>query len=184
MCDRIGILIRLIARRRGLISPAPGTPMKEDFLRYFYAGVWNHLAEEQKSIEGGLKEIGYDMGKRMMIIRNFRPEASIEALLYRIVFILLPSFYETERMLEKSSSEKNTFLVTENRPLMNRCISLPAEYASFTCDAVFAGVIESILRASGFMADVTAHNVPSPGLPKKIVYVVKLACEEEEIIEL
>ena len=158
--------------------------MKEEFLKYLFVGLQDYLAGGHSDLEGALKEIGYDMGKRMLILKNFRQESSLEALLYSVAFVLLPSFFETERLLEKSDTDENTYLLTENCPLMNRHVSLPAECSSFTCDAIFAGAIESILRASGFRADVTAHNVESVVHPDKIVYVIKVRTRDDAVVEL
>lgn len=158
--------------------------MREELFKYAYAASWDYVRSEQDDLECELKEIGYDMGKRMLILKNFRPETSIESLLYRMAYILLPSFYESERILEKSDTDRNTYLLTENSPLMNQYVSLPSECASFTCDAIFAGAIESILRASGFSSEVTAHNVESLPYPNKVVYIIKIHDRDGGVVQL
>lgn len=157
--------------------------MREEFFKYAYAASWNYIRKSD-DLECELKEIGYDMGKRMLILKNFKPDQNVESLLYRLAYILLPSFYETERVLEKSDTDRNTYLLTENSPLINQHVSLPEECASFTCDAIFAGAIESVLMASGFPSDVTAHNVESISHPNKVVYVIKIRNRGDEVIQL
>ncbi len=148
--------------------------MKECFMKYTFVSLMNYFSLKEEDTEESLKRLGSEMGKRMIILRDFHGEESLEELLYRIVYILLPYFYHSERKLVLNSSEEGTYLITENNPLMNRSISLPESYKSFSCDTLIAGAIESFLIASGFDVDVTAHNVESIENPDKIVYVVKL----------
>lgn len=158
--------------------------MREEFFKYAYAASWGHVRGRGDDLECELKGVGYDMGKRMLILRSFKPDQDVESLLYRLAYILLPSFYETERVLEKSDTDRNTYLLTESSPLLNQYVSLPDEHASFTCDAIFAGAIESVLMASGFSSDVTAHNVESISHPNKVVYVIKIRARGDEVIQL
>lgn len=158
--------------------------MRQELFKYLFAGVMAHLAERHGDPEAVLKEIGYDMGKKLLILERKRQEDDLEALLYWIAYVLLPSLYETDRVLERSSAEHNTFFITENNPLMNKYISLPGENSAFTCDAIFAGVIESILVASEFRATVTAHNVESIPHPDRVIYVIKINKKTGNIVEI
>lgn len=185
--------------------------MKETFLKYMFSELYRYSNKHSDSdFESILKDLGYDMGKKMLILRGEGIESNLEVLLYKIAFNIMPSFYETERILQRSISDnkniintdvtnknntntnstnnmntnKNsingvgnniiTYLLIESQPLMNKYISLPDEYSSFTSDAIFAGSIEAFLQASGFKSNVTAHNTGSEQYPDEIVYVINI----------
>lgn len=147
--------------------------MRETFLKYIWMAAWEQVPDDGRDLEEEMKVIGYDMGKLLIILRGFQPENSIEALLFKIAYNLLPALYESERYIEKSTDDRDVFLLSELTPLMNRYISLPEEHTTFSCDAITAGIIEAVLRASGFSSDVTAHNAGTAPSPDRVVYFIK-----------
>lgn len=148
--------------------------MKDDFMKYMFVSLVNYFLTKEEDVEEAIKKIGYEMGKKILILNNFKQEKSLDGLLYRIVYILLPSLYSAKCKLVISTTDENTYLITENKPIMKKNISLPQSFNSFSPDALIAGIIESILFASGFCADVTAHNVESLVHLDKVVYVIKI----------
>lgn len=160
--------------------------MRQEFLKYMLAGTLSFIAEGQEDAEAALKELGYEMGKLLVAQKDFRQESRADLLLYRIVYNLLPSVYNTKRELSRSETDRDVYLIDEHSPLMNSCVSLPPGHASFSCDAIFAGVIEFVMRASGFRASVSAHNNESASKPDKVVYVVDVGSGRRpaEVVEL
>lgn len=152
-------------------------------LKYVFCEMVRTYIQEGADVEERLKEIGYDMGKRMILFQKFKQESSLDALMYKLVYIFLPYFYEADRKLEKSE-EKETYLIIENNPLFNKYISLPNEYIDFSCDSIIAGAIESVTMASGFSTEVVVYNSPTPEFPDRIIFVVKCNTNDSKVIEL
>lgn len=46
--------------------------------------------------------------------------------------------------------------IEEAEPVVNRYISVPSDYGHFNCASFTAGIINGVLDAAGFPADVTA----------------------------
>ncbi|KAI5176587.1 trafficking protein particle complex subunit 5 [Pancytospora epiphaga] len=159
-----------------------GYPMRETFMKYIWMAAWEQIPDDRPNIEEEMKKIGYDMGKLLIILKGFRQESTIEALLFKIAYNLLPGLYQSERYVEKSTEEDGAFLLSETTPIMNSYISLPEEHSTFSCDSITAGIIEAVLMASGFSTEVTAHNAGTPTEPNKNIYLIKQKVEEEDVL--
>jgi hypothetical protein len=54
--------------------------------------------------------------------------------------------------LEKSAERKNEYMIYDDDVVVNRFISIPAEYGHLNCGAFVAGIIEGILRSAQFVS--------------------------------
>ncbi|KAI4292060.1 trafficking protein particle complex subunit 5 [Pancytospora philotis] len=149
-------------------------PMREELMKYMYTVVWENILRRDRDLEQALKEIGYSMGKLMVIMKGFKPEADLDALLYRTAYNFLPLFHESERVLQQSEEDRNTYYIAESTPLMTRYVSLPEEQCSICCDSIFAGAIEFVLKASGFASEVVAHNTGTASCPDRVTYEIRI----------
>lgn len=69
--------------------------------------------------------------------------------------------------------------IEEAEPLVNKYISVPSDYGHFNCAAFSAGIINGVLDAAGFPAEVTAKvlaktgetEVQQQGQPLTIYYI-------------
>lgn len=158
--------------------------MREDFFRYMFAVVLDYVVDKENDLEASLKEVGYNMGKMMVILKNFRPESNIEVLLYRLVYNLLPSFHEADWSLEKDDEDGSTYFIVENKPLLNPWASLPVEFKDFSCDSLFAGAIEYILKASRFRSEVDAYNSGTEANPDRVIHKVKIIGRPDQTMKI
>lgn len=53
--------------------------------------------------------------------------------------------------------------IEEAEPLVNKYVSVPADYGHFNCAAFSAGIINGVLDAAGFPAEVTAKVLARNG---------------------
>lgn len=53
--------------------------------------------------------------------------------------------------------------IEEAQPLVNKYISVPSDYGHFNCAAFTAGIINGVLDAAGFPAEVTAKVLAKSG---------------------
>lgn len=145
--------------------------MRDDLLQFYLCGALKYIARGKNDPEDELKALGRDMGKRMVLIQDFRRENDIDSLIYRVAYTLLPSLYQTERLIEICEDQRDTYLLYEASPIFNRRASC---HESFCSDSLIAGAIEEVLRCSGFNSLVTAHNLPIQGQPNRVVYAIKV----------
>lgn len=68
--------------------------------------------------------------------------------------------------------------------MVNKCISVPADYGHFNCAAFSAGIIQGVLDSAGFPAEVTAKVVSKngegetePGQQPLTIYYIKFRPE-------
>ncbi|ODV75233.1 transport protein particle component [Cyberlindnera jadinii NRRL Y-1542] len=64
-------------------------------------------------------------------------------------------------------------MITDNLPLISQFISVPKEFGQLNVGAFTAGIIEGILDAAYFQAEVSAHTVEQEGFPLRTVFLVK-----------
>lgn len=85
----------------------------------------------------------------------------------------------------------NTFTLSadyieEAEPLVNKYISVPADYGHFNCAAFSAGIINGVLDSAGFPAEVTAkvlaktHETETSQGPPLTIYYIKF---QPEVLE-
>lgn len=69
--------------------------------------------------------------------------------------------------------------IEEAEPLVNKYISVPPDYGHFNCAAFTAGIINGVLDAAGFSAEVTAKVLAksgegeAPAGPGVTIYYIK-----------
>lgn len=141
--------------------------MKDALLQFYLCGLFSLIGNGD--LESELKSIGADIGQRIVLLEDFKRECDIDSLLYKITYTLLPALYKSERLIEKSRTEKETYFLYENSPLFSRYSSNSDVFCS---EAVVSGMLEDVLRSSGFNYVVTAYSVPKKELPDRIVYKI------------
>lgn len=155
--------------------------MKSLFMRYELCGLLRYLQKEGRpDLESDLKEIGRDIGQRIALLARFKRDRDLNSLLYRIVFVLLPSLYQADRSIEKGD-EKFPVYIHEAGPVFN---DPSHESSSFCASAVIAGVIEVVLEISGFKLKVLAYNYAAADGKRTVVYTVGREPEEYTDIPL
>nr|XP_053637647.1 trafficking protein particle complex subunit 5-like [Cherax quadricarinatus] len=74
-----------------------------------------------------------------------------------IKFFCFQSLFGKEAdKLDRATDDERIYYLIEKEPLVNRFISVPRDKSSINCAAFIAGIIESVLNATGFPAKVTA----------------------------
>lgn len=152
--------------------------MKDDLLQFYLCGTLKYILRNGREPEGELKALGHDMGKRIVLVQDFKKEKDMDALMYRIAYTLLPGLYQAERIIEVCEDQNDTYFLYEASSIFNRRASC---HDAFCSDSVIAGVIEEVLRCSGFGSLVTAHNLPISGQPNRVVYEVKISKDASKI---
>lgn len=145
--------------------------MRDDLLQFYLCGALRYILKSGKEPEDELKTLGRDMGKRIVLIRDFRRDDDIDSLIYRVAYTLLPSLYQTERIVEISESQSDTYLLYESSSMFNR---YGPHHGSFCSSSLVAGVIEEVLACSRFNSLVTAYNLPTPEQPSRVVYAIRI----------
>lgn len=130
--------------------------MKNIFLKYYFCGVLKYIQKgNENDYEKELNLIGKDIGQRIALLYHFKREKEIESLLYKLVFTLLPSIYQANRRIEKSSDPKILYYIYENEPIFE---DFNYKDQLFCPSSIIAGVIEVLLEISGFNFKVIAYN--------------------------
>ena len=131
-----------------------------------------------RDVEGILHCTGKRVGMRLLEVFGFDREIDISGLLYKITYILLPQVYETSRKVESFREKKNTFIITEDQPLLGTYVSCPESGYGFSADTLLAGVIESAIRATGYISTVNAYTTHTASLNAKTIYFIELKSTE------
>ncbi|MCJ1308947.1 Trafficking protein particle complex subunit 5 [Agyrium rufum] len=88
--------------------------------------------------------------------------------------------------LERSSTNEDEYMISDNEPLVNSYISIPKEMSQLNCAAFVAGVIEGVCDAAGLTAGVTAHNAGTDMWPGKTIFLIRFdkgVREREAVVE-
>ncbi|PVU94117.1 hypothetical protein BB559_003087 [Furculomyces boomerangus] len=133
-----------------------------------------------QDLEQKLGEIGYRVGIRVYELTMLRERVIkretrvINVLLYINSVVWKFLFGKPADSLEKSTENKDEYMITDNEPLLSKFISVPKEMASFSPCSFVAGIVEAILDSCQCPARVTAHTVPVDGKPHRTVILMKI----------
>lgn len=141
--------------------------------------------ESVMALQEKLSQLGYRIGRRTLDLIVAREKiARRETRLLNILnFIALPlwSFLYGKQAdsLKKVRDSELEYYIEEAEPLVNKYISVPSDYGHFNCAAFSAGIINGVLDAAGFPAEVTAKvlaktgetEVQQQGQPLTIYYI-------------
>lgn len=125
--------------------------------------------------------------------QNLRPTRILPLLQFISTTLWRQLFGRPADALERSSENKDEYMITDNDPLVNTYISVPKEMNQLNCAAYVAGIIEGVCDGCGFFSKVTAHSVGEEEgagaggqmWPGKTVFLVKFnpdVMEREEIL--
>ncbi|WZN61433.1 subunit 5 of trafficking protein particle complex [Chloropicon roscoffensis] len=135
-------------------------------------------------LERKLADVGFDVGVRMLELLVHREKAGkrenrilgILSFLHTNVWKNL--FGKTADSLERGTSADDEYMISDHDLLVNRFISVPRDMGHLNCGAFAAGIVEGVLKSSGFPARVTAHSVTSEGLSRpKTTILIKFSPE-------
>ncbi len=156
---------------------------------------WTHQNSKGiQQLESKLNILGYSIGPKVLELSYLRENQSngnlkktlkkdikiIEILQFIHSVIWRNLFGKTADELEKSQDVENEFMIIDNEPIISQFIAVPRDLKQLNCCAFVAGIIEGLLDAAYFQANVTAHNVPRDGHPLRTVYLVKF---DQSVIE-
>jgi len=74
--------------------------------------------------------------------------------------------------LEKSATNANEYMLSDNEPLTNMFVSVPKEMSMFNPGAYVAGIIEGVCDGLGLTARVSAHNAGTEMWPQRTVWLL------------
>ncbi len=146
--------------------------INEVFLRALFSGYIELLIQNKEiDIEDNLRSVGYDLGKRIIMLYSFEKEKEkdIYFLLYKITFTYLNIFKDnSKRMIEKKILENNEvsekiFLITDEFLSFSHYIKLPPQHKAIASDSMMVVLIQANLKASGVNSSISTHNLQDGG---------------------
>ncbi|KAH9410656.1 putative transport protein particle protein [Ordospora pajunii] len=139
---------------------------------YLVCGMVEYFMENAGDTEERLKEIGYEVGIRMLEVHGFEREVYVPTLLYRIAFDLLPHVNTSDRRIEKSNPSDGVYLLMDMDGAFSRFMSVPQSWDGFSADSVVCGFVEAAFAASGHQANVVVFPSPTERYPNRIVFQI------------
>lgn len=152
-------------------------------LSFLFAGIVQYVQGSSKGVqelEAKLNSLGYGVGTKFLELITFRDGKNakreirvVEVLQFIHTQVWKTLFGKVADELEKSSDSDDEYMITDNLPLISQFISVPKEFGQLNVGAFTAGIIEGVLDAAYFQAEVSAHTVEQNGLPLRTVFLVK-----------
>lgn len=141
--------------------------------------------ESVMALQDKLSQLGYRIGRRALDLilareRLPRRETRLLNILNFIALTLWNFLYGKQAdSLKKVRDSELEYYIEEADPLVNKYVSVPADYGHFNCAAFSAGIINGVLDSAGFPAEVTAKvlarngdpDSPPQGQPLTIYYI-------------
>lgn len=125
-------------------------------------GYCRNRVETVTGLETKLAELGYQIGRRSLdLIAARERETKREVRLLNVLNMVVVKvwkflFNKQADSLKKVRDSEDEFYIEEASPIVNKYISVPKDYGDLNCAAFSAGIINGVLDAAGFPADVTA----------------------------
>jgi len=122
-----------------------------------------------QDLEKRLSEAGFGIGLRLLELTSHRDKAcrkekNIIAMLQFIHSTVWKSLFgKVADGLEKSTDKDYEYYIYDREPITNKYISVPRDLGQLNVAAFIAGIVEGILTAANFSAEVTAHLTSSGG---------------------
>ncbi|MCJ1480125.1 TRAPP subunit trs31 [Schaereria dolodes] len=153
-----------------------------------------HRVTGIQDLERRLNEQGYPLGLRLLPLLLHREPPRLSVRPIRILPLLQfitttlwrHLFGHPADTLERSSTNENEYMVSDNEPLVNAYISVPKEMNQFNAGAYVAGVVEGVCDAGALTARVSAHNAGDEMWPGKTVWLIRFGegvVEREGLLE-
>jgi len=135
---------------------------------YLFSELVSHCQSRVKinQLEKKLSEAGYGIGIRVLELvsqrEKSRKEKNIITMLQFIHSTIWKSLFgKVADGLEKSTDKENEYYIYDREPITNKYIFVPRDLGSLNVAAFIAGIVEGILTAAHFTAEVTAHHIPA-----------------------
>lgn len=151
--------------------------MKNSFFHFYLCGILKYIAKHEGDAEKDLKLLGADICEKIVLINDIGQDFDVDSLIFRIAYTILPLLYSTERMVEVSTNQINTYFLFENMPVFGGDSSSNDFIFSET---IISGFIEAVFAFSGFKAKVTVYGCPKKEAPNRVVYEIVIAESPEE----
>ncbi|KAK8741793.1 hypothetical protein OTU49_002402 [Cherax quadricarinatus] len=155
--QRPSILDKSLSRGRTEVSLTAYALLFSEMVQYSHNRVTS-----VNELHNKLSELGERVGVRMVELlfvreRNYKRETKLLNILLFVKGTLWKSLFGKEAdKLDRATDDERIYYLIEKEPLVNRFISVPRDKSSINCAAFIAGIIESVLNATGFPAKVTA----------------------------
>eukprot|EP00929_Paragymnodinium_shiwhaense_P096451 TRINITY_DN58035_c0_g1_i1.p1 TRINITY_DN58035_c0_g1~~TRINITY_DN58035_c0_g1_i1.p1 ORF type:complete len:192 (-),score=46.18 TRINITY_DN58035_c0_g1_i1:93-668(-) len=121
------------------------------------------VSDSMQELEERLHELGVPVGARCLELytarenRNRRETRLLPMLNFITQTVWKQLFGHTAELL-KGQDRENEYMLYDKALLVNRYISVPRDLGAVDCGAYVAGMVEGMLRSSGFPAAVSAHS--------------------------
>ncbi|KCZ76394.1 hypothetical protein H311_02608, partial [Anncaliia algerae PRA109] len=147
--------------------------ISSSFLSFFISEIIQEMIIKSLPIEKSLHTLGRKIAPYLIELYEFNRDIDLDSLIYKITYIFLPHIFTTTR---KISKRENIYFISENVPLIMSYMSIPSE--GFSADALIAGIIESVINATGYECNVNAYTAPENGFPRKTIYSIEIIHKE------
>lgn len=143
-------------------------------------------------LEQKLADIGYRIGRRSLELifareKIVRREINLQGILHFVSLNLWKFLFGKQADSLKKVRNSDEYYIEEAAPLVNKYISVPKDYGDLNCAAFCAGIINGVLDAAGFPADVAVKVLGKPsgdadadaddGVQPLTLYYIKFAPE-------
>lgn len=155
---KTSILDKSLSRGKQEVSLSAFALLFSETVQYFQS-----RSSTVSELQSKLHELGFQVGARILDLifvreKNAKRETKLLNVLLFVKSTLWKTLFGKEAdKLEHSNDEEGTYYVIEEKPLVNRFISVPKDKGSLNCAAFEAGIIEAVLDGCNFPAKVTAH---------------------------
>lgn len=158
---------------------------------YLFSEIIQNVQRQSKGVsdlEDRLNRLGYHVGQRVLELillregKSAKRETRIIGILQFINTTLWKALFgRNADALEKSTEDPTQYMIVDYDPIVTQFVSVPKESSQLNCAAYAAGIIEAVLDASLFTAEVTAHSMGTPEHPYKTVFLVQF---DQEVIDM
>ncbi|KAF2359697.1 Transport protein particle (TRAPP) component [Trinorchestia longiramus] len=155
--QRPSLLDKSLSRGKNEVSLAAFALLFSEMVQYSHNRV-----SSVNELHDKLSELGERVGSRMVELlfvreRGSKRETKLLNILLFVKGTLWKNLFGKEAdKLDRATDDERVYYLMEKEPLVNTYISVPRDKSSINCSAFIAGIIQSVLTATGFPAKVTA----------------------------
>ncbi|KAG8463414.1 hypothetical protein KFE25_004925 [Diacronema lutheri] len=176
---KLNIVDRALGKgRQEVVSQSAFAHLFSEFVQYSQA-----RSITASELERRLEDAGVGIGVRILELASLRDGKTrretrmLGILQYVHTTIWKALFGKSADALEKVVENEDEFMISEQEPLVNQYISVPAHLPNLNCAAFAAGIIRGALESAGFPAAVQAHTVAADAGGSRTVFLIKFAPE-------
>lgn len=154
------------------LSVPKGSVNRDAYLVLFaeLVGYCQTRVQSVAALEAKLSDLGRHIGARAPdLIAARQRDARREVRLVHVLNFVVVSvwgflFDKHADSLKKVSDSENEYYIEEATPMVNAYVSVPRDYGDLNCAAFSAGIIQGVLDAAGFEAEVAAKVIARPAV--------------------